>query len=351
VCSSDLGQVLSILNASTKTTQWITIPTQITNYVNYDNTAKTIISNVSGTPTTITDLVISSSIGSSTAQKFKLPTSAPSFIGSSLQVSSLSPLETQWSIPQAIDPFVSYDATAQQLENNTSFGTSYITDLIVSSSLGSSIAQKFVLPSNSSTSTVGQVLSILNASTKTTQWITIPTQISNYVNFDNVSKTIISNVSGTPTTITDLVISSSLGSSTTQKFVLPNNSSTSTVGQVLSILNASTKTTQWITIPTQISNYVNYSSPNLISNISGTPTTISNLTIGPLTCGTINSGAINTGSAQITTTSGVNCNYTDISGIMYSKGIVVRNASNEDTMTVSTNGALSCTTITSNNNK
>jgi hypothetical protein len=83
-------------------------------------------------------------------------------------------------------------------------------------------------------------------------------------------------------------------------------------------------------------------------------TTIQNngntLNCGNITCGTINSGTINTGNAQIHTTSGVNCNYTDISGTMYSKGIAVRNASNLDTMTVSTNGALSCTTITSNNN-
>ena len=504
------GAVLSILTASgtAPSTQWISLPSAITNYTNYNNTNKTLISNVSGTPTTITDLVMSSSVGSSTAEKFVLPSNSStainnsvltinsttkatswsiiptqiteyvqyntstnkisnidsngttiindlvlsnkigslknqmfklptnissSFIGATIRIldNTTDPITTEWeTTPQAFNPYVSYNSTSKQLEDNGALGSSNITDLVVSSSIGSSIAQKFVLPSNSSTSTVGQVLSILNATSKTTQWITIPTQISdyvrfnpttndlsrvlngsastitlltvstlgsntsqrfalptnsstapadyvlsinvaginnggapstiwkiippqisNYTNYDNTAKTLISNVSGTPTTITDLVISSSLGSSTAQKFVLPSNSSTCTVGQVLSILDATTKTTQWITIPTQIStyvdyniftgvliykslspatnintividdigksgqtftlptntststagqvlsilnatskttqwitptqitNYVNYSNPNLISNVSGTPSTISDLTI------------------------------------------------------------------------
>jgi hypothetical protein len=132
------GAVLSILtpSGSTPSTQWITIP-QITNYTNYNNTNKTLISNVSGTPTTISDLVLSGGIGSSLSQKFKLPTLAPQFTGVTLRVSSLSPLQTEWEIPQALTPYVSYDGT--NLVNNTALGSSNITSLVVSS-LGSQSA-------------------------------------------------------------------------------------------------------------------------------------------------------------------------------------------------------------------
>ena len=269
--TSTVGQVLSILNATTKTTQWVTIPTQISNYVNY--ASPNLISNVSGTPTTITDLVLSSSLGSSTAQKFVLPSNtSTSTVGQVLSILDATTKTTQWiTIPTQITNYTNYDNTLKTLISNVSGTPTTITDLVISSSIGSITAQKFVLPSNTSTSTVGQVLSILDATAKTTQWITIPTQITNYTNYDNTLKTLISNVSGTPTTITDLVISSSIGSITAQKFVLPSNTSTSTVGQVLSILDATAKTTQWITIPTQISNYVNYNNTTKIlnSNVSG----------------------------------------------------------------------------------
>ncbi len=93
-----------------------------------------------------------------------------------------------------------------------------------------------------------------------------------------------------------------MGSSTAQKFILPSNSSTGVLNSVLTLSNITTKATTWTQIPTQITNYVNYSSPNLISNVSGTPTNISNLTIGPLICTTINtqSDDITCGSGAIT---------------------------------------------------
>ena len=132
------GAVLSILTASgsAPSTQWVSLPT-INDYTNYNNTNKTLISNVSGTPTTVTNLVLSNGIGSSLSQTFKLPTIAPQFTGLTLRVSSLSPLQTEWEIPQAITPYVSYDGT--NLVDNTALGSSNITSLAVSS-LGSQSA-------------------------------------------------------------------------------------------------------------------------------------------------------------------------------------------------------------------
>jgi len=56
---------------------------------------------------------------------------------------------------------------------------------------------------------------------------------------------------------------------------------------------------------------------------------------GLLTC-----KGVNAGSSIIQTLSGVNCQYTDISGIMYSRGIEIRNALNTASLTVNTNGNL-----------
>jgi hypothetical protein len=167
--------VLQLVSNSSRNTTWATPATVITDYTNYDNTNKTLISNVSGTPSTITDLVISSSLGSSTAQKF-------------------------------------------------------------------------VLPSNSSSAVLNSVLTLSNTTTKATTWTQIPTQITDYTNYDNTNKTLIINISGTPSSISDLVISSSLGSSTAQKFVLPSSSSTGVLNSVLTLSNTTTKATTWTQI-------------------------------------------------------------------------------------------------------
>ena len=200
--TAQINSVLTLTNQQPIQTSWITIPTQITNYVNYNNTTNILNSSISGT---VTDLVIANGIGSSFSQKFKLPTAIPSFIGAMLRVTSISPIQTEWSNITVVSPHVTYDGTTDQLINNNAFGSSNITDLVLSS-VGLSMTEKFVLPSNCSTSTVGQVLSILNATTKTTQWITIPTQITNYVNYDSVNSNLISNVSGIPTTINSISI-------------------------------------------------------------------------------------------------------------------------------------------------
>jgi hypothetical protein len=392
--TSTVNSVLTLTNLSPIQTSWITIPTQITSYVDFNNTTKILNSNVSGN---IVDLILSSSIGVSTAQKFVLPSNTSTAINNSVLTINSSNKTTQWlAIPTQITDYVNYNNTTKILNSSVSGN---IVDLILSSSIGLSTAQKFVLPSNTSSAINNSVLTI-NSSNKTTQWLTIPTQITDYVDYNDVKDTLIrynNNILG-PETITDLVIGS-IGSNISQKFVLPSNTSTSSIGQVLSILDATTKTTQWITIPTQISSYVNYNSlnSNLISNVSGTPTTISSITIsGLLTSGNINSGAIDANSNLIQTTgnlqsrgltiknisnsnvltisnlgdinsagaySGANYIYTssgDIqtaSGDIYtntgelrSRGLKIKNTSNVDVATISNLGALVCTTIQNNNN-
>ena len=286
-------------------------------------------------------------------------------------------------IDKSLKDYVNYNSTNQQLVSNVNYIPTTITDLRLTS-IGR-VNQIFNLPTNTSTASSNSILTLTDNITKNTTWTTPPTVIVNYVNYDNTAKTIISNVSGTPTTITDLVISSSIGSSIAQNFVLPSNSSTSTIGQVLSILNATTKTTQWITIPTQISTYVTYSNPNLIYNVSGTPSNISNLTVGPLTCttfenngntlncgnitsGTINSGAINANSNLIETTGSLkskgltiqNVSNIDVCTIantgsliaksLQAKAFTIKDPSNLDSATISSAGALVCTTIQTNGN-
>lgn len=271
------GQVLTILNdaLTPDTTTWTT---PVNDYVQY-NTSTNKISKVDSIGTTIiNDLVLSNKIGSLKTQMFKLPTNtSSSFIGSVLRILDpfSDPITTEWDTSTVFNPYVSYNSTSKQLEDNQALGSSNITDLVVSSSIGSSIAQKFVLPSNSSTSTVGQVLSILNATTKTTQWITIPTQISDYLIYTPSTYELSRVLNGTPTIITSLTVNSALGRSTTQRFGLPSNCSTAPAGAFLSIYIASgtAPSTQWS------SDYIKYNTTTnqLMNNVTGTAVAIDTL--------------------------------------------------------------------------
>ena len=127
---------------------------------------------------------------------------------------------------------------------------------------------------------------------------------------------------------------------------LPNNTSTCTVGQVLSILNATTKTSQWITIPTQISSFVNYNlaTSNLISNISGTPSTITSISLsGAINGGAITGSSLSAGTGIISTSGAIN------------GGVITGSSLSAGTGTISTSGAINggalvCTTIQNNGN-
>jgi len=341
--SATVNSVLALSNTSTKATTWISLPTAISDYVQY-NTSTNKISKIDSIGTTIiNDLVLSNKIGSLKNQMFKLPTNiSSSFIGATIRIldNTTDPITTEWeTTPQAFNPYVSYNSTSKQLEDNGALGSSIITDLVVSSSIGSSIAQKFVLPSNSSLSTVGQVLSILNSTSKTTQWITIPTQISDYVRFNPTTNDLSRVLNGSASTITLLTVST-LGSNTSQRFALPTNSSTAPADYVLSINvaainNGGAPSTIWKTIPTQISSYVNYNNANsnLISNVSGIPSTITSISIsGLLTTGNINSGAIN-----------ANANLIETTGNLQSRGLIIKNTSNVNVCSISNQGNINIT--------
>ena len=394
-----INSVLTLTNTTTKEMQWTTPAAVITNYVNYDNVNKNLISNVSGTPSTITDLVISASIGSSTAQKFKLPTSTPSFIGSSLQVSSLSPLQTEWSIPQAIDPYVTYDATAQKLENNTAFGTSYITDLIVSSSLTSGTLSS---TNTTITGTLGvSGLSSLNGGVSTTtltsstlngltsqglivkNGTTTNASLNNLGVLDCKSITNSGTLTSTNTTITGTIgvsgLSTLTGGINTQNSDVNCGTGSITCHTITASSNLvstggiivynGTNNTATVQQDGQITckNFLirQPGTNNYPLSISGTGdvlgngadfsrlqtielnifNTLSAGVFGTLQASINNAGlltckGVNAGSSIIQTLSGVNCQYTDISGIMYSRGIEIRNALNTASLTVNTNGNL-----------
>jgi hypothetical protein len=229
----------------------------------------------------ISNITLDGQIGK-TNQLFSLPSNtatAPSTTTSTSSVLTLSDSITRtttWTTIPNITSYTNYNATTNILSLINPIGTSTPITALVLSSIGASILQKFALPTNTSTSLSGAVLTL--GASNLTSWTTPATAITNYTNYDSTAKTLISNVSGTPTTVIDLVMSGSIGLSTPQKFILPSNSSTASVNSVLTLSNISTKATTWTTIST-ITNYTNYDSTNktLISNVSGTPTTVSDL--------------------------------------------------------------------------
>jgi hypothetical protein len=308
--------------------------------VSYDTTTKFLrTESSSGSIPDITDISVTK-IGSTNSELFLLPTNtSTSTAGQILSILNATTKTTRWiNAPPTITNYTSYDTTSKVLINNVS-GTTNITDLTVTK-IGQA-GQIFTLPDNTSSVSAGQILSILNASTKTTRWINAPPTITNYADYDNTAKTLISNVSSTPTTITDLAVSK-IGATNAQIFSLPTNTSSVSAGQILSILNATTKTTQWINSPPIINNYMSYntSTNQIINNVSGT-STISGLNIGNLTCNAIDTqnSTINCGGGDVnagTITASVN---------LSSKGGIVVNNGTKDTCTIENTGQLICKNI------
>ena len=94
-------------------------------------------------------------------------------------------------------------------------------------------------PINNATGPVNSVLTLTNTTTKETTWTTPATVITNYVNYTPALYELVTNVSGTPSTIVRLTVNESIGRNTAQRFGLPANCSTAPSGSVLSILTAS----------------------------------------------------------------------------------------------------------------
>jgi hypothetical protein len=254
------GNILSILNASTKTTQWIAAPPTINSYITYNGTSFTMTSNVLGLTQAITNLILDGTIGI-TGQAFKLPNNTSTTAnGRILSILDAATKTTQWiSPPPSITDYMSYNGTTFNMSTNVSGTPTIITDIVVSNTVGSAKTQAFKLPANTTTASNGDVLRILNNASVpiTTEWANTSTVLPAYVSY-NATTTQLSNnpLFGGPSVITDIAVTK-IGSTNAQLFSLPNNTSTTTNGQILSILDASTKTTQWITPPT-ITDYVSF---------------------------------------------------------------------------------------------
>jgi hypothetical protein len=249
--SSD-GYILSILNETTKTTHWVAPPPSITDYMQYNTTSFNMSTNVSGTPTIITDIVVSNTIGAAKMQAFKLPANTTTASnGDVLRIlnNASVPITTEWADTSTVLPdYVSYNPTTTQLTNNPLFGgPSVITDIAVTK-IGSTNAQLFSLPNNTSTTANGQILSILDATTKTTQWITPPPTITDYVSFDvGTAKLKNNNLGVANIDYLDLQqIKVNVIGKPNDLFALPSNTtSAGNANTVLKIIDATTKETSW----------------------------------------------------------------------------------------------------------
>jgi len=229
--TASTSSVLTLSDSITRTTTWTSIP-NITSYTNYNATTNILsLINPIGTSTSITALVLPS-IGASILQKFALPTNTSTASTGTVLTLGASNL-TSWSSIPTITNYLNYDSTNKTLISNVSGTPTTVIDLVMSGSIGLSTPQKFILPSNSSTAPLNSFLSLTNTSTKTTSWVSIPSAITNYLNYDSTNKTLISNVSGTPTTVSDLVANTTIGKSLIEKFVLPSNSSSAPLNSFL----------------------------------------------------------------------------------------------------------------------
>ena len=206
------------------------------------------------------------------------------------------------------------------------FNSSYYDTVIDNTITKVAVATQYIkIPINNATGPLSSVLTLTNTTTKETTWVLPSAPVTNYVNYDTGTSTLISNVSSPPSTITNLVIEN-IGKTNTQKFALPNNTSTAMSGDSLSI-DPVTRQTYWQSSAIILPDYVSYdsSNSNLLSNGGfGMPTIINSISIGGvstnalvcttiqnngntlncgnITSGTINSGAINANANLIETT-------------------------------------------------
>jgi hypothetical protein len=276
------GQLLSITDATTSppTTSWIDFGVIFPDYVSYDNLNEKLINNALSTYNidylNLQQLKVN--VLGQIGQLFTLPTNtSTATAGQVLSITNATTKSTEWVTPSAVTDYTSYNTTTKVLINNVSGTPTNITDIAVTK-IGATNAQIFSLPTNTSTAVAGHILSILNGTSKTTQWIAQSAPVTNYASYNTTSKVLINNVSGTPTDITDLTVTK-IGATNAQIFSLPTNTSSVSAGQILSILNASTKTTQWVNAPPTITDYTSYDTTGagFTNNLNGTPTSITNI--------------------------------------------------------------------------
>jgi hypothetical protein len=279
------NQVLTITDQTLVpiTTAWQS-PTVISNYVQYDTAQTKLKNNISGVVSDIDKIIINGSIGKTATEDFVLPTNTTTAVnGTTLAIldATATPKTTQWIVPTTINSYMSYNGTSFKMSTNVSGTPTIITNLILDGTIGIS-GQAFKLPNNTSTTVNGQILSILNATSKTTQWITPPPSITDYMQYNTSTFNMSTNVSGTPTIITDIVVGNTVGSTKLQAFKLPVNTTTASIGDVLRILNNASVpiTTEWANTSTVLPAYVSYNTTTTeLSNnpLFGGPSVITNL--------------------------------------------------------------------------
>ena len=167
-------------------------------------------------------------------------------------------------------------------DNLTVQQTTTTEDLIVNNNtildngIGQNNTALFKLPLTNGVN--GEVLTITNDTLNPilTDWQPIPA-INNYVQYNAVTAKIQNNVLSVVSNINDLTVETSIGISG-QRFKLPNNTTTATNNQVLSILNDAVvpKTTQWITpaaalTPTTSTSQTVSTTSNVVTNIVTSP--------------------------------------------------------------------------------
>jgi len=142
--------------------------------------------------------IMTNGVGQNNSALFKLPLSN-GVNGEVLTITndSVSPILTDWQPTATINNYVQYDTGTSKLKNNILSVITDINDLTVDNSIGLS-GQRFKLPSNTTTSSNGQVLAILDASVnpKTTSWVaqSIFNITTNFVDNSTTGTTIVNNV-------------------------------------------------------------------------------------------------------------------------------------------------------------
>jgi len=281
------NQVLTITDQTLVpiTTAWQS-PTVISNYVQYDTAQTKLKNNISGVISDINKIIINGSIGKTATEDFVLPTNTTAAVnGTTLAIldATATPKTTQWIVPvPTITDYVLYDTTTTKLKNNVSGVVSNIDKIIINGSIGKTSTQDFVLPYNTSTSGNGFKLTITDQTTTpmTTAW-TSQYYANDFLRSNSETFRISTVIDQAETTVNSLTLDGTIGK-IDEAFQLPNNTSTTSNGQILSILDATSKTTQWITPATPtLPDYVSYNTTTtqLSNNISGTPTVITNLRI------------------------------------------------------------------------
>jgi hypothetical protein len=230
--------------------------------------------NITGTTTSNNaivnnNLIINNGVGQNSGALLKLPLNN-GIDGQVLTIlnDAVTPITTSWKTP--VNDYVQFNTTTNKLSKVDSLGTTEISNLVLGTSIGLSTPQKFILPLNTSTAPLNSVLSLTNLTSKKTSWEPLPVPITDYTNYNSTNKTLISNVSGTPTTITDIQLTTT--GQTGQKFQLPSNTSTALNNSILSI-DSTTKNTTWI------SDYLDYNTTTtaIENNVTGSSVAITNL--------------------------------------------------------------------------